>query len=84
MYSTESDFYLRQRQEDRRWGIAAAVAVSLHAAVVLLVLFSPSLFETKPIVEEVVSVSLVAMGDVVRPPRLPLQLRRRRRFSPRR
>ena len=63
MYSTESDFYLRQRQEDRRWGIAAAVAVSLHAAVVLLVLFSPSLFETKPIVEEVVSVSLVAMGD---------------------
>ncbi len=63
MYSTETDFYLRQQREDRRWTIAISLAVAVHAAVVLLVMFSPSLFQSTPIVEEVVSVSLVSMTD---------------------
>jgi len=61
---TETDFYFQQQEADRRWWLAFSLALCVHAAVVLTVMFMPSLFEIKPIVEEVVSVSLVAMPDV--------------------
>lgn len=63
MYFSESDFYLRQQREDRRWAIASSLAVAVHAAVLLLVIYMPSLFDSQQIVEEVVSVSLVSMGE---------------------
>jgi colicin import membrane protein len=64
VHYTETEFYLLQQEADRRWWIAASLAVGVHLAVVLTVLFMPSLFATKPIVEEVVSVSLVALPEV--------------------
>jgi len=60
---SEADFYLYQQEADQRWWLACFLAVCVHALVVLLVMFTPSLFEHKPVVEEVVSVSLVAMPD---------------------
>lgn len=63
MQYTETDFLLQQQEEDGRWTIAIASAVAVHLAVVLLVVFMPSLFSVKPIVEEVVSVSLVALPE---------------------
>lgn len=63
MQYSDTDFYLHQQEADQRWWLALSLALCVHAAVVLMVLFTPSLFESKAIVEEVVSVSLVAMPD---------------------
>lgn len=60
---TDIDFYLEQQEADRRWGLASSLAVGVHAVVVLMVLFMPTIFVSKPIMEEVVSVSLVSMPD---------------------
>ena len=60
---TETDFYFQQREADRRWWLAFSLALCVHGAVVLVAMFMPSLFAIEPIVEEVVSVSLVAMPD---------------------
>lgn len=64
MHYTESEFYLLQQEADRRWWLASSLAIGVHLAVVLTVVFMPSLFTSKPIIEEVVSVSLVSMPDV--------------------
>jgi len=61
---TETEFYLLQQETDRRWWLATLLALGVHVAVVLSVVFMPSLFSSKPIVEEVVSVSLVSLPDV--------------------
>jgi len=63
VHYTETDFYLLQQEADRRWWLAFSLALCVHAAVVVSVMFMPSLFTSKAIVEEVVSVSLVAMPD---------------------
>lgn len=63
MQYSETDFYLYQQEADHRWWLAGSLALCVHVAVVLLVMFTPSLFEPKAIVEEVVSVSLVALPD---------------------
>lgn len=57
----ETDFIIQQQEDDKRWGWAIAVAATLHIAVVLTVLFTPSLFTSKPVMEDSVSVSLVTM-----------------------
>ena len=63
MHYTESEFFFQQQEADRRWWLASTLAIGVHVAVVMMVMFMPSLFEVKPIIEEVVSVSLVAMPD---------------------
>nr|WP_321467169.1 cell envelope integrity protein TolA [uncultured Desulfobulbus sp.] len=63
MRYTEIEFLLHQQEEDGRWGLAIGLAVCVHLAIVLTLFFSPSLFTTKPIVEEVVSVSLVTLPE---------------------
>lgn len=63
MQYRETEFYLLQQEADRRWWLACSLAVCVHVAVVLTVAFMPPLFESRAIVEEVVSVSLVAMPD---------------------
>ena len=60
---SEKDFFLQQHEADRRWAIASILAVVVHAAIFLMVLYLPSFIDTKPILEEVVSVSLVSMPD---------------------
>jgi colicin import membrane protein len=60
---TETDFFLLQHEADRQWWLASLLAVGVHVAVVLMLVFMPSLFQVKPIDEEVVSVSLVALPD---------------------
>lgn len=63
----DSDFYLQQQDADRRWGLAAMLAVSVHLTIFLMVMYVPSFFDTKPIMEEVVSVSLVSMPETSAP-----------------
>lgn len=63
MQYTENDFFLLQHEADRQWWLAFLLALGVHVAVVLVLMFMPSLFEVKPIAEEVVSVSLVALPD---------------------
>lgn len=60
---TDTDFYLEQQAADRRWGLASSLAIGVHVVVVLMALFMPTIFVSKPIVEEVVSVSLVSMPE---------------------
>jgi len=57
------DFYLQQQKADRRWGLASSLALGVHAALFLLVMYMPSFIDTKPILEEVVSVSLVSLPE---------------------
>jgi colicin import membrane protein len=71
VYYTETDFYRLRREADQGWRWSVALAISVHVAVALLVMYTPSLFPTESIVEDVVSVSLVAMpepGGAVAPP----------------
>ena len=71
---TEIEYYLQQQQADQRWLLAVSLALCVHAAVVLTISLMPSLFTAKPVVEEVVSVSLVALpepGGAAAPPAAP-------------
>nr|WP_320012121.1 cell envelope integrity protein TolA [uncultured Desulfobulbus sp.] len=63
MRFTESDFFYLQQQADSRWGLAFIVALALHLGFGLSLYWMPSLFSTTPLVEEVVSVSLVTLAE---------------------
>jgi colicin import membrane protein len=63
VHFTEKDFYIQQQEADRRWGLAWSLAGVIHGAIFLMVLYLPNFIETKPIMEEVVSVSLVTMTE---------------------
>ncbi len=63
MQFTDTDFYFEQQAADRRWWLASSLALGVHVAVFLMVMFTPSFFVTQPIVEEAVSVSLVSMPE---------------------
>ena len=67
MHFIDSDFYLQQQEADRRWGLASSLALCVHAALFLMVMYMPSFFDTKPILEEVVSVSLVSLPETNAP-----------------
>ena len=74
MQHTEIEYYLQQQQADQRWLLAVSLALCVHAAAVLTIYLMPSLFTAKPVVEEVVSVSLVALpepGGAAAPPVAP-------------
>ena len=64
MQYTETEFYFLQREADQRWWLAFVLALCVHAAAIAIVALIPSLFTNKPIVEEVVTVSLVTMPDI--------------------
>ena len=72
MRFTETDFFYQQQQADSRWALAFLIALILHLGFGAGLYWMPSLFSTKPIIEEVVSVSLVSLseagGDGPRPP----------------
>ncbi len=63
MHFIDADFYLQQQEADRRWGLAFSLALGVHVALFLMVMYMPSVFDSKPIMEEVVSVSLVSMPE---------------------
>ncbi|MDR2550571.1 MAG: cell envelope integrity protein TolA [Desulfobulbus sp.] len=71
MQYSETEFHLLQQEAEQRWWLAFVLALCVHGAVVVTMVLMPSLFESKPIVEEVVSVSLVAMPDVGGAPAAP-------------
>jgi len=61
---TETESYLLQQEAEQHWWLAFLLALCVHGAVAAALVFMPSLFTSRPIVEEVVSVSLVAMPEV--------------------
>lgn len=63
MHFIDADFFLLQREADNRWGLASSLALGVHVALFLMVMYMPPLVDTKPILEDVVSVSLVSMPE---------------------
>ena len=64
MHYTETELHLlRQEIEQPRW-LAFLLALCVHGAVAVAMAYMPSLFVSKPVIEEVVSVSLVAMPEI--------------------
>jgi len=68
---TETEFYLLQREAEQRWWLALVLALCVHGAAIAVIALIPTLFANKPIVEEVVSVSLVTMPDTGGAPASP-------------
>jgi len=71
VYFTDTDFFILQQEADRRWWLASSLAMGVHAVIILMALFMPPLFDTKPIIEEVVSVSLTSMPEEAPGPSAP-------------
>lgn len=55
---TEKDFFAIQRSEDQRWFSYLTLSFLLHAALAGVILFMPSLFDSRLPIEEAVVVSL--------------------------
>ena len=64
MHYTETEMYFLRQEMDQPRRLAFLLALCVHGLVAAMLMFMPSLFVTKPIVEEVVSVSLVAMPEI--------------------
>ena len=64
MYATETEsYFFLQEAEQPRW-LAFLLALCVHGIVVAAMVFMPSLFVHTPVVEDVVSVSLVTMPEI--------------------
>lgn len=69
---SESDFYLQQQVEDRRWTLALVLAVVVHISTFAGAMYLPSFLERKPLLEEVITVNLVSMPEEAAPPPEPV------------
>lgn len=67
MSFSDLDFYLQQREDDRKWLQPVIFAVVVHIVTFGLSATLPELLNRKPILDEVVTVSLVSLPEVSGP-----------------
>ena len=62
------DFYLQQREDDRRWLQPVIFALVVHVVTFTLSVTLPEILDRKPLLDQVVTVNLVSLPDFSAPP----------------
>ncbi len=71
MSFSDLDFYLQQREDNRRWLQPVILAMVVHVVTFALSATLPDLLDRKPILDEIVTVNLVSLPDVAAPSQPP-------------
>ncbi|WP_028581284.1 cell envelope integrity protein TolA [Desulfogranum japonicum] len=61
---SEKDFLLQQEYEDNKWKLAIVLALVFHFMVLLSSLYMPKFFDSKPLIENVMTVDLVSVTEL--------------------
>ncbi len=62
MNFSEKDFLLQQEYEDNKWKPAIVLALLFHGAIFVGSLYLPRVFESRPLIEEVMTVDLISIA----------------------
>ncbi len=60
---SEQEFYQQQKQHDRRWTLAINFAVVLHVVVFAGAYYLPSVFDRKPLLDDIMTIDLVSLPE---------------------